>query len=154
MTPMIAVSTTAPDLALQSHADRMIRLSDFRGKQNVVLAFHVLAFTPVCAVQMQHYERDQARFAALDTHILAISVDASPAKKAWAEALGGITFDLLSDFHPVGHVARAYGVMRDDGITERAIVVVNKAGKVAWTKLYQIPEQPDIEELFKALGRL
>jgi peroxiredoxin len=151
---MIAVATPAPDFALRSHADRLVRLSDFRGTQNVVLAFHVLAFTPVCAVQMQAYEKDQSRFASLDTHILAISVDASPAKKAWAEALGGITFDLLSDFHPVGHVARAYGVMRDDGITERAIVVVDKAGKVAWTKLYQIPEQPDIEELFRALERL
>lgn len=151
---MIPAATSAPDFALQSHADRMVRLSDFRGKKHIVLAFHVLAFTPVCAVQMQTYEKEQARFAELDTHVLAISVDASPAKKAWAEALGGITFDLLSDFHPLGHVARAYGVMRDDGISERAIVVVDKAGKVAWTKLYQIPEQPDLEELFQALERL
>ena len=57
---MIAVATPAPDFTLRSHADRMVRLSDFRGKQNVVLAFHVLAFTPVCAVQMQAYEKDQS----------------------------------------------------------------------------------------------
>src|ERR1022692_5089790 len=118
---MIPTGSRAPDFALRSHADRVVRLSDFRGRSNVVLAFHVLAFTPVCAVQMQTYESEQARFAELDAHVLAISVDASPSKKAWAEALGGITFDLLSDFHPLGHVARAYGVMLDDGISERAI---------------------------------
>jgi len=151
---VIHVGTTAPDFSLNSHADRKVTLSDFRGKQNVVLAFHVLAFTPVCAVQMQTYEREQQKLAAHDAHVLAISVDAVPAKKAWAESLGGISYDLLSDFHPLGHVARAYGVMRDDGISERAIIVVDKRGRVAWTKLYQIPEQPDITELFAVLERL
>jgi len=152
---MIAVGTVAPDFTLHSHHDRKVTLSEFRGRTNVVLAFHVLAFTPVCAVQMQTYEREREIFDSLHAHVLAISVDAGPAKKAWAESLGGLTsVDLLSDFHPLGHVARAYGVMRDDGISERAIIVVDKQGKVAWTKLYQIPEQPDFSELKRVLEGL
>lgn len=151
---MIALSSQAPDFALLSHSDRTVRLSDFRGKKHVVLAFHVLAFTPVCAVQMQTYERARDRFDALDTVVFGISVDAAPAKKAWAESLGGISFEMLSDFHPHGAVASAYGVMRTDGISERAIVVVDKQGKVAWTKKYDIPEQPDLNELIGALERL
>ena len=74
-------------------------------------------------------------------------------KKAWAESLGGISYDLLSDFHPHGKVATDYGVMRTDGISERAIFVVGKDGKIAWAKQYQIPEQPDLSELFKALEK-
>ena len=37
----------APDFTLKSHLDTEVRLSDFRGKQNVVMAFYPLAFTPV-----------------------------------------------------------------------------------------------------------
>jgi len=149
---MIPVGTVAPDFELRSHTGRTVKLSDFRGKQRVVVAFHPLAFTPVCATQMQTYERERPRLEQLGTHVLAISVDASPAKKAWAESLGGISYDLLSDFHPHGKVASDYGVMRADGISERAVFVVDKAGTIAWAKQYQIPEQPDLAELFAALG--
>ena len=148
---MLTVGTAAPDFTLPSHTGKPVRLSDFRDKQRVVLAFHPLAFTPVCAVQMQTYERERPKLDALNAHVLAVSVDAGPSKKAWADSLGGISYDLLSDFHPHGKVASDYGVMRNDGISERAIFVVGKDGKVSWAKQYQIPEQPDLSELFKAL---
>jgi peroxiredoxin len=150
---MLSAGTTAPDFELRSHTGQTVKLSSFKGKKQVVVAFHPLAFTPVCATQMQTYEREQPRLDALNAHVLAISVDAGPSKKAWAESLGGISYDLLSDFHPHGKVATDYGVMRADGISERAIFVVGKDGKIAWAKQYQIPEQPNLEELFKALEK-
>jgi len=151
---MVSAGTLAPDFELRNQRGETVRLSNFRGRKNVVVAFHPLAFTPVCAVQMQSYQREQPKLDALDAHVLGISVDAGPAKKAWAETLGGITFDLLSDFHPKGAVASAYGVMRADGISERAVFVVDKAGQIAWAKQYQIPEQPDLGELLAELKRL
>jgi peroxiredoxin len=151
---MISAGAIAPDFELRSHTGATVKLSDFRGKQNVVIAFHPLAFTPVCALQMQTYEKDKGRFDTLGAHILSISVDAGPAKKAWADWLGGISFDLLADFHPKGQVATEYGVMRDDGISARALFVVDKTGTVTWAKMYQIPEQPDKEELFRELEKI
>lgn len=148
---MLSVGSVAPDFELRSHTGKTVKLSAFRGKQKVVIAFHPLAFTPVCTVQMQTYEKDRAEFDAAGAHVLGISVDAGPAKKAWAESLGGISYDLLSDFHPHGGVASAYGVMRADGISERATFIVSKDGKIAWAKQYQIPEQPDEAELLRAL---
>jgi peroxiredoxin len=148
---LLPVGTPAPDFELRNQSGATVRLSDFRGKQHVVIAFHPLAFTPVCDVQMQTYEAVRSRFDALGARLLSISVDAGPAKKAWADALGGISYDLLSDFHPKGQVATAYGVMRDDGISERAIFVVDKTGRIAWAKQYQIPEQPDVLELLAQL---
>lgn len=142
----------APDFELLSHRGRTVRLSDFRGTRRVVLAFHPLAFTPVCAAQMAGYEADLAKFEEMGAAILGISVDAQPSKSAWARTLGTISFDLLSDFHPRGDVAQKYGVYRaDDGISERALFVVDKHGKIAWAKVYDIPQQPDNRELLDAL---
>lgn len=145
----------APDFELRSHRGGTVRLSDFRGRKNVVLAFHPLAFTPVCATQMSGYESDLQRLEQLDAVVFGISIDAQPAKTAWAKTLGSISFDLLSDFHPHGEVAGKYGVFRPkDGISERAVFLVDKRGRVAWSKTYDIPEQPDNEDVLGALANL
>jgi peroxiredoxin len=151
---MLNVGSIAPDFTLENQHRAKIQLSAFRGKQNVILAFHPLAFTPVCAAQMQTYERERPKLDALNAHVLAVSVDAGPSKKAWADSLGGISYDLLSDFHPHGKVASDYGVMRNDGISERAIFVIDKNGKIAWAKQYQIPEQPDFDEVVREIQKL
>jgi peroxiredoxin (alkyl hydroperoxide reductase subunit C) len=151
---MLPVGAIAPDFTLRSHNDEFIQLASFRGRKNVVVAFHPLAFTPVCAVQVQTYERERPRLDALDTHVLAISNDASPSKKAWAQELGGVSYDLLSDYFPHGKVAADYGVLRDDGLSERAIFLVDKSGVIRWTSLHTIPEQPDFEELIKAIQEI
>ena len=98
----LQVGSEAPDFELRSHRGGTVKLSDFRGKRQVVLAFHPLAFTPVCATQMCGYESDLGKLEAANAAVLGISVDAQPAKAAWAKSLGPISFDLLSDFHPHG----------------------------------------------------
>ena len=152
---MLKPGDDAPDFELRSHRGGTVKLSQFRGAKNVVLAFHPLAFTPVCATQMNGYESDLAAFERAGAAVLGISVDAQPAKAAWAKTLGTISFDLLSDFHPHGEVAQKYGVYRsNDGISERALFVIDRNGKVAWSKVYAIPEQPKNHEVLDALQRL
>ena len=148
---MIAVGSDAPDFELGTHTRTKVRLSDYRGRRNVVLAFHPLAFTPVCSSEMQAFERSLDHFAALDTVVFGISLDADPSKRAWAESLGGIHFDLLSDFLPQGAVAKAYGALSPFGLPERAIFVVDKEGKIAWAKKYGMDDQPDLEEVVGTL---
>ena len=132
-----------------------MKLSDFRGKQNVVLAFHLLAFTPVCANQMRGYEADLGAFEQADATVLGISIDAQPAKAAWAKSLDSISYDLLSDFHPHGEVAKQYGVFREkEGFSERAIFVIDKGGKIAWSKVYAIPDLPKNDDVLEALQNL
>ena len=150
----VQVGSEAPDFELASHRGGQLRLSDFRGKQRVLLAFHPLAWTPVCAKQVSAYQTDRGRFETYEMHILVISVDSVPCKTAWAESLGGVDFDLLSDFHPAGEVARRYGVFRDTGISERALFLIDRNGRIAFARVHDIPEQPDNADIFRVLEQL
>jgi len=96
-----------------------------------------------------------ARFAGLDTQVLGISVDHVPCLKAWAESLGGIqNYPLLSDFWPHGAVAEKYGVLRNDGKSERAIFIIDKQGCVRYIDIHDIDSQPDDQVLFNELRHI
>jgi peroxiredoxin len=104
---------------------------------------------------MPAYEADLERFKGYDAQVLGISVDSAPCNAAWAESLGGLSYDLLSDFHPKGEVAKAYGVWREaDGISDRALFVVDKEGRLAYVNVHNIGDQPDNEDLFEVLRKL
>jgi len=104
---------------------------------------------------MPAYEADLERFEGYDAQVLGISVDSVPCNTAWAKSLGGLTYDLLSDFEPKGEVARKFGAYRSkDGISERAIFIVDKEGKLAYTDIHDIADQPDNEDLFEVLRKL
>ena len=104
---------------------------------------------------MPAYEADLERFEGYDAQVLGISVDSVPCNTAWAKSLGGLTYDLLSDFEPKGEVARLFGAYRQkDGISERAIFVVDKEGKIAFKDIHDISDQPDNEEVLEALRKL
>src|SRR6185295_6735166 len=104
---------------------------------------------------MPAYEADLERFAGYDAQVLGISVDSVPCNTAWARSLGNLSYDLLSDFHPKGEVAKAYGAYREnDGISERALFIVDKEGKLAVVDIHNIADQPDNEDLFEVLRKL
>lgn len=104
---------------------------------------------------MPSYEADLSRFQDADTQVLGISVDSIPSHIAWAKSLGGITYPLLSDFEPKGAVAKSFGAFRGaDGITERALFVIDKQGKVVFKDIHDISKQPDNEVIHDLLRKL
>ena len=104
---------------------------------------------------MPAYEADLERFTGYDAQVLGISVDSVPCNVAWAKSLGGLSYDLLSDFNPKGEAAKAFGAYREaDGISERALFVVDKEGKLAYVDIHDIGDQPDNEDLFDVLKNL
>ncbi len=94
------------------------------------------------------------RFDGVQTQVLGLSVDSVPTLKAWADSLGGITYPLLSDFYPHGRVAKMYGVLRPEGYSERATIIIDKEGKVRYAIVHPIDQQPDVESLFNVLMNL
>jgi glutaredoxin len=90
----------------------------------------------------------------MNAQVLGISVDSVDCLRAWAESLGGITYPLLSDFWPHGHVAQTFGVLRPEGKSERAIFVLDKEGIIRYVDVHDIDQQPDNEELFRVLAQI
>ncbi len=154
-TATLTVGDEAPDFTLNSATtEGAVTLSSYRGKKNVVLAFFPWAFSGTCSAQMPSYEAELERFRSYDTEALGISVDSKLALAHWAKEIG-VTFPLLTDAYPQGKVVDMYGVRHALGVAERALIVVDKAGKVAWIHVHRpLGEAPDNEELFDVLRKL
>ena len=145
---------TAPDFTLKDQDGKEFKLSAQKGKK-VLLSFHPLAWTGLCAKQMQSLEANKDKFESLNTVPVGLSVDSVPTKKAWAKNLGIKSVRLLSDFWPHGSVAKLYGIFREkDGFSERANIIVDENGKIAFLKVYEVAQLPDIEEILNVIKQL
>lgn len=145
------VGDKSPDFVLSDHNYKEFRLSDFKGKK-VLLSFHPLAWTPVCAEQMKSLEKNKAEFDDLNTVAVGISVDPVPSKNAWAKDLNLNKTRLLSDFWPHGKVAKMYGIFREkEGFSERANIIIDEDQKIVFLKVYEIAQVPNIEEIINFL---
>lgn len=144
----------APDFTLKDQNGDEFKLSAAKGKR-VLLSFHPLAWTNICAKQMRSLEVNTDTFASLNTIPAGISIDSVPTKKAWAENLHIKITRLLSDFWPHGYVAKLYGMFREcDGFSERANIVIDENGKILFSKVYLLSELPDIQEVIQVLKKL
>jgi peroxiredoxin len=150
----ITVGSPAPDFTLKDQTQKEVKLSEFQGKKNVVIVFYPLDWSPTCTNEHMCLVNDMKRFEELDAQVLGVSVDSAWSHKAFAEKMG-IKYPLLADFQPRGAVGEKYGVyLADKGITGRAIAIVDRAGKIAWFKNYDIPTLPDIKEVSEAISKL
>ena len=150
----ISVGQAAPDFTLKDQSQKEVKLSDFAGKKRVVLVFYPLDWSPTCTNEHACFVNDMRSFDTLDAEVLGVSVDSVWSHKAYAEKMG-IKYSLLADFHPRGAMSEKYGVyLPEKGITGRSIIIVDKGGKVAWVKNYDIPVVPDLKEVAAALGQV
>ena len=132
---MAAVTTgdRAPDFDLEVSRNEHVKLADFRGRRNVLLVFHPLAFTAVCEEEALDLQEHLDSFEAAETDVVFVSCDTSAARRAWREQLGA-TYTFASDFWPHGKAARDYGVFNETtGTPVRGTFLIDKDGLVIWT---------------------
>ncbi|MFH1980828.1 MAG: peroxiredoxin [Pseudomonadota bacterium] len=141
----------APDFHLESVSGEIVTLSDYIGKKNVVLSFVPAAWTPVCSDQWPGYNIARPFFDKYDAVLLGITVDNIPTLFAWTRQMGELWFPVLSDFWPHGAVASSYGVLRTDGVTERALVFIDKKGRISSVFVGDINMRPKLEVIVEGL---
>jgi peroxiredoxin len=153
-TKTLKINDNAIDFSLKDQNGEVTTISNLKGKK-VLLSFHPLAWTSICAKQMKELENNFDKFNKLNVIPLGISVDSVPCKNAWAESLNLKKLKILSDFWPHGDIAKIYGIFRDkDGFSERANILIDENGKIIFIKIYPISELPDLNEIFNLLNSL
>ena len=148
---VVAVGSRVRDFSLPDQDKKQVRLSALRGKK-VLLSWHPLAWTGICAQQMKSLEKNRRAFAKLGAVALGLSIDTVPSKRAWAASLKIKETRLLCDFWPHGKTAKALGLFRKvEGFSQRANVILDEKGKVIFVKVYPIKVLPPIEEILAVL---
>lgn len=144
----------APDFTLPSLRGEKVTLSSHRGKHNVVLSFIPAAWTPVCSDQWPGYNIAENLFKEHDAVLLGISVDNIPTLHAWTDQMGKLWFNVLSDFWPHGAAADAYGILRSNGVAERALVFIDKQGFISGIHVSDINVRPPLELIVEELKNM
>jgi peroxiredoxin len=149
----IPAGAVAPDFSLPRTPDQKVALRELRGHP-VVLVFYPADFSPVCSDQLAVYNEAHEEFEQHHAQILAVSVDGPWCHAAFARDRK-LRFPLLSDFEPKGDVARRYGVYREDeGVSERALFVIDPEGRVAWSYVSPIALNPGCDGILDALEHM
>lgn len=153
----IKIGDIAPDFKLFSSDKQPVSLSDFKGK-NVVLLFFPMAFTGVCTAELCSMRDDIATYQNLDAQILAISVD-SPFTLDKFKTDQNLNFPLLSDFNK--EVSTAYGslydtfVMEMKGVSRRSAFVIDAEGIIRYAEVLESAGNlPDFEAVRETLNSL
>jgi peroxiredoxin len=133
--PTVKVGQVAPDftasyLAMENGRPgfKQVKLSEFKGQKNVVLAFFPAAFSPGCTGEMAKYQETSGQFNANNTVILGMSVDSTWANAAFADKLG-VKFNILSDASR--EISKSYGVFNERQlVANRTTFVIDRNGIV------------------------
>jgi peroxiredoxin len=130
----IGTGDKAPEFDLEEAAGLpRVRLSDFRGRANVLLVFHPFAFTPVCSEEARDLQENLSFFRNANTEIVFVSCDSSAARQAWKRELGA-EYTFASDFWTHGEAAKRYGVFNEaNGAPIRGTFLIDTDGVVIWS---------------------
>lgn len=150
----LKIGSKAPDFSLPSVSGGKVSLGQYLGKKNVVISFVPAAWTPVCSDQWPGYNIAKNFFDNNDAILIGITVDNIPTLFAWTKEMGELWFPVLSDFWPHGAVAERYGILRSDGVSERALFVIDKKGIIRYIDVHDINKRPNLETLVKELENL
>jgi mycoredoxin-dependent peroxiredoxin len=132
----VSVGVEAPDFELRDTDGNTVRLSDFRGRKNVLILFYPFAFSPTCYGEFCELRDTNADLVSNDDlEVLGISADPVWTLKAWKQQEGfGNRF--LSDYWPHGEVSRAYSSFNDaTGGSKRNTFLIDRAGIIRFAEI-------------------
>ena len=150
----VKVGQKAPDFTLKAVSGKIISIKDYYKKKNVVISFVPAAWTPVCSDQWPGYNIVEDIFKSNDAVLLGITVDNLPTLYSWTNQMGKLWFDVLSDFWPHGAVAAEFGVLRSDGMSERALFIIDKKGIIRYIDVHNINKRPPLDNIVRKLEKL
>ena len=153
-----AVGAKAPGFDLPSFPEGRRKLSQFKGKQNVVLYFYPRDDTPGCTTEACGFRDHIGKFQSAETVVLGVSTDTVPSHQKFADKFS-LPFPLLADEDH--EVAEKYGVWVEKNLygkksmgIQRATFLIDKLGKIAavWPKVKVDGHVAEVVESLAELG--
>ena len=135
----LEIGSRAPDFSLFDSDKNKVTLSDFTGK-NILLLFFPLAFTSTCTKELCAVRDDISRYSNLNALVIGISVDSVFALKKYKEEQQ-YNFHLLSDFNK--EVSAMYGSLYDNwilemkGVSKRSAFIIDKTGLIQYAQVLE-----------------
>jgi peroxiredoxin len=148
------VGEEAPDFELADQDGNMIKLSDYRGKCNVLLALNPGDLNDSCKNYLLLYKDNLSQYPKLETQVLGLNMDSVRKNSSWAKSLHGLGFPILSDSEPLGDVTLKYDCfVPKEGYGKRGLFVIDKKGIIRYIDV--LPENvgkcPDIFQVLSSL---
>ncbi len=153
----LLIESIAPDFSLYDSEKNKISLSNFRGK-NVLLLFFPQAFTRVCTIEFCSIRDDISSYNNINAEVIAISVDSVFTLKKYKEDQH-YQFLFLSDFNK--EVSNLYDCLYTDwilemkGVSKRAAFIIDKKGLVKYVEVLEnASDVPNFEHINQMLDSL
>lgn len=153
----LIINQKAPDFNLQNTDKEFIKLSDYKGKRNVLILFYPLAFSSVCTAELCSTRDNLKIYDSFDAEVLAISIDSFFVQKVFKESQN-LNFTLLSDFNKVA--SNDYGVLNNNffgmiGVAKRSAFVIDKQGIIKYAEVLEDASNvPNFDEIQNVLAKL
>lgn len=153
---MLTKGTIAPAFSLYDSEKKLISLTDFRNKKNVLLLFFPFAFSSTCTSELCSVRDNMPAYRQDQTEVFGISVDSVYSLAAYKEKYA-LNYTLLSDFNKVAskdyHVLYDYfSAMKLEGVSRRAAFVIDCSGIIQYNEvLDNANEVPDFKQIAHAL---
>ncbi|MHA2066861.1 MAG: redoxin domain-containing protein [Candidatus Thorarchaeota archaeon] len=151
------IGEQAPDFVLPDQNGQEVRLSDFRGKKNVVVTLHPGDLSSGCKDHFMVYQEYLPEFEKADTQVLAVNMASIAKNKDWLEEIGGLGFPVLADFIPLGDATLKYDCyVPKEGYGTRAVFVVDKSGSLRYIEVLKPTGDvcPDISGILDVISEM
>lgn len=155
----LRVGQAAPDFTATAVVDqefKTIKLSDYRGKNYVVLFFYPLDFTFVCPTEIIAFSDRYEEFSKLGTEVLGVSVDSEFSHLAWIQTdrkqggVGDLSYPLVSDIKK--EISAAYNVLDPEaGIALRGLFIIDKEGIIQHATINNLAFGRNVDETLRTL---
>jgi peroxiredoxin len=149
----LKVGVKAPDFELDGSTGKTKLSELLKENEYVILAFFPASFSPVCTNELNLFQEVSGEFEKLSARVVGVSVDGKWVQQAFARQ-NNLEFPVLADFHPKGAVAENFGVMRSDGVSERALFIIDSGGVVRYSYVSEIGKNPGADRLLEALEKM
>lgn len=154
---MLEINQPAPGFCSVNQDNETVSLSDFRGRNNVVLYFYPKDDTPGCTIEANQFTALASEFASADTVVLGVSKDNCESHQAFIDKFG-LKVDLLAD--TTGELCDAYGVWQEkekNGVKKMGIVrstfIIDKEGMLV-DLIYGVDADGHAQDVLEKVRRL